>query len=156
MRHRKVGRKLGMKKEHREAMLRNLVTSLLKTESVRTTDTRAKEARKLVEKVITWAKKGDLHSRRLAARYVRDNDVLKAVFESTGPRFASRVGGYTRIVKVTRRHGDGAPVVILELTEKSTKIAEDKAARKAKKHAKKEGERKPEVKGEGNLPEARG
>jgi large subunit ribosomal protein L17 len=123
---------------------------------VRTTDTRAKEARKLAEKIITWAKKGDLHSRRLAARYVKDNGVLKAVFESTGPRFASRPGGYTRIVKLARRHGDGAPVVILELTEKSEKIVEEKAARKAKKQAKKEAERKPQAKGEGDLPEARG
>jgi large subunit ribosomal protein L17 len=137
-------------------MLRNLVTSLLKSESVRTTEARAKEARTLAEKVITWAKKGDLHSRRLAARYVRDKEVLKAAFDSTGPRFASRAGGYTRIVKVTRRHGDGAPVVILELTEKSAKVEEEKAARKAKKHAKKEVERKPEAKGEGDLPEARG
>ena len=156
MRHRKVGRKLGRTKTHRELMLRNLVTSLLKTESVRTTDTRAKEARKLAERVITWAKKGDLHSRRMAARYVKDGDVLKAVFETTGPRFASRPGGYTRIIKLDRRRGDAAPVVILELTEKSAKIEEEKAARKAKKHAKKQGERKPEAKGEGDLPEARG
>jgi large subunit ribosomal protein L17 len=145
-----------MKREHRHLMLRNLVTSVLKLESVRTTEARAKEARKLVERVITWAKKGDLHSRRMAARYVRDNKVLKAVFETTGPRFAARPGGYTRIVKVTRRQGDGAPVVILELTEKSAKIDEEKAARRAKKEAKKEGERKPEAKGEGDLPEARG
>jgi large subunit ribosomal protein L17 len=144
-----------MKKEHREMMLRNLVTSVLRTESVRTTDTRAKEARKLVEKVITWAKKGDLHSRRMAARYVMDDGVLKEVFATTGPRFANRAGGYTRIVKLGRRHGDNAPVVILELTEKSAKAEEEKATRKAKKEAKKEAERKAGEKGEGDLPEAR-
>jgi large subunit ribosomal protein L17 len=144
-----------MKKEHREMMLRNLVTSVLKVESVRTTDTRAKEARKLVEKVITWAKKGDLHSRRMAARYVMDGAVLKEVFASTGPRFANRAGGYTRIVKLGRRHGDAAPVVILELTEKSAKAEEEKAARKAKKEAKMDAERKAREKGEGDLPEAR-
>jgi large subunit ribosomal protein L17 len=156
MRHRKVGRKLGRTKSHRELMLRNLVTSLLKTESVRTTEARAKEARKLAERVITWAKKGDVHSRRMAARYVKDGDVLKAVFHSTGPRFASRLGGYTRIIKLERRRGDGAPVVILELTEKSVKVEEEKAARKAKKEAKKEADRRAEKKGEGDLPEARG
>jgi large subunit ribosomal protein L17 len=156
MRHRRVGRKLGRTKSHRELMLRNLVTSLLKFESVRTTEARAKEARKLAERVITWAKKGDLHSRRMASRYVKDDKVLKAVFEVTGPRFASRAGGYTRIIKLERRHGDGAPVVILELTEKSAKVEEEKAARKAKKEAKKEAGRKPEQKGEGDLPEARG
>jgi large subunit ribosomal protein L17 len=156
MRHRKVGRKLGRTKEHRELMLSNLVTSLLKIESVRTTEARAKEARKLAERIITWAKKGDLHSRRLAGRYIRDAAVLKAVFDATGPRFASRAGGYTRIIKLERRRGDAAPVVILELTEKSAKVEEEKAARKAKKQAKKEADRKPEQKGEGDLPEARG
>jgi len=137
-------------------MLRNLVTSVFKAESVRTTEARAKEARKLVEKIITWAKRGDLHARRLAGRYVMDDAVLKDVFATTGPRFANRAGGYTRIVKLERRHGDGAPVVILELTEKSAKIEEEKAARKAKKEAKKETERKPEAKGPEPLPEARG
>lgn len=136
-------------------MLRNLATSVLSIESVRTTEARAKEARKLVEKIITWAKKGDLHARRMAARYVMDEAVLKEVFASTGPRFANRAGGYTRIVKLERRHGDAAPIVILELVEKSAKIEEEKAARKAKKQAKRETEKKPEVKGEA-LPEARG
>ena len=136
-------------------MLRNLVTSVLSIESVRTTEARAKEARKLVEKIITWAKKGDLHARRMAARYVMDDAVLKEVFASTGPRFANRPGGYTRIVKLERRHGDGAPVVILELVQKSAKIEEEKAARKAKKEAKRDAEKKPEAKGEA-LPEARG
>ena len=155
MRHRRVGRKLGRKKPHREMMLRNLVTSLFKIESVRTTEARAKEARKLAERIITWAKKGDLHSRRMAFRYVRDAEALKHLFEAIGPRFKARAGGYTRIMKLSRRHGDAAPVVILELTEKSVKVEEEKAARKAKKEAQKEAKLKEEKKGETDLPEAR-
>jgi len=156
MRHRKVGRKLGRKKPHRELMLRNLVTSLFLTESVRTTEARAKEARKLAERLVTWAKKGDLHARRMAFRYVRDDEALKSLFETVGPRFAARQGGYTRIMKLGRRHGDGAPVVILELVEKSAKIEEEKAARKAKKEAKIEAQRQEAAKKAPDLPEARG
>ncbi|MFH1221144.1 MAG: 50S ribosomal protein L17 [Candidatus Eisenbacteria bacterium] len=156
MRHRRVGRKLGRKKPHREMMLRNMVTSLFKVESIRTTEARAKEARKLAERIITWAKKGDLHSRRMAFRYVRDDGALKHLFETIGPRFKARAGGYTRIMKLARRHGDAAPVVILELTEKSEKVEEAKAARKAKKQADKEAKSKEREKGETNLPEARG
>jgi large subunit ribosomal protein L17 len=154
MRHRRVGRKLGRKKPHREMMLRNLVTSLFKLESVRTTEARAKEARKLAERIITWAKKGDLHARRMAFRYVKDAEALKSLFEAIGPRFASRAGGYTRIMKLERRHGDAAPVVILELTEKGAKVEEEKAARKAKKEAKKAAKLKEQEKPP-DLPEAR-
>ena len=155
MRHRRVGRKLGRTKPHREMMLRNLVSSLFKIESVRTTEARAKEARKLAERLVTWAKKGDLHARRMAFRYVRDDEALKNLFDTLGPRFATRAGGYTRIMKLERRRGDGAPVVILELVEKSAKVEEEKAARKAKKEAKKVTEKKEEGKGT-DLPEARG
>jgi large subunit ribosomal protein L17 len=137
-------------------MLRNLVTSLFLTESVRTTETRAKEARKLAERLVTWAKKGDLHARRMAFRYVRDDEALKHLFETVGPRFATRAGGYTRIMKLARRHGDGAPVVILELVEKSAKIEEEKAARKAKKEAKVEARKQEAAKKPPDLPEARG
>jgi large subunit ribosomal protein L17 len=137
-------------------MLRNLVTSLFLTESVRTTEARAKEARKLAERLVTWAKKGDLHARRMAFRYVRDDEALKSLFETVGPRFAARQGGYTRIMKLGRRHGDGAPVVILELVEKSAKIEEEKAARKAKKEAKIEAQRQEAAKTAPDLPEARG
>jgi large subunit ribosomal protein L17 len=156
MRHRRVGRKLGRTKPHRELMLRNLVTSLFLTESVRTTETRAKEARKLAERLVTWAKRGDLHARRMAFRYVRDDQALKHLFEAVGPRFAARQGGYTRILKLARRHGDGAPVVILELVEKSAKVEEEKAARKAKKEAKLEARRQEAAKKAPDLPEARG
>jgi large subunit ribosomal protein L17 len=144
MRHRVRGKKLGRKKSHRESMLRNLVTSLFEQESVRTTEARAKEARKLAEKVLTWGKKGDLHSRRLALRHILDAAVVKKVFDDIAPRFEGRDGGYTRIIKLGERRGDAAPVVILELTEKSKEVEEEKAARKAKKEAKREAKRKAE------------
>jgi large subunit ribosomal protein L17 len=144
MRHRVRGKKLGRKKSHRESMLRNLVTSLFEKESVRTTEARAKEARKLAERVLTWGKKGDLHSRRLALRHILDATVIKKIFEDIAPRFEGRDGGYTRIIKLGERRGDAAPVVILELTEKSKEVEEEKAARKAKKEAKREAKRKAE------------
>ena len=144
MRHREKGRKLGRKKSHRESMLRNMVASLLEKESIKTTEARAKEARRLAEKLVTWAKRGDLHSRRLSLRYVSNAAVVKKLFDTLGPRFQERDGGYTRIVKLSRRRGDAAPLVLLELTEKSAKIEEEKAARKAKKEAKREARLKME------------
>lgn len=144
MRHRHKGRKLGRTKSHRDLMLRNLVASLFEKESVRTTEARAKEARKLAEKVLTWGKKGDLHSRRLALRHIPDAGMIKKVFETIAPRFEGRDGGYTRIIKLSTRRGDAAPIVLLELTEKSKEIEDEKAARKAKKEAKKEAKRKAE------------
>jgi len=96
-------------------MLRNLVTSLLEHEKVRTTDAKAKEVRPLAEKLIGLAKRGDLHARRQALSVVRKADVVKKLFETLSPRFQSRTGGYLRIVKVGYRPGDGAPVSIVEL-----------------------------------------
>ena len=144
MRHREKGRKLGRKKSHREMMLRNLVAALFQRESIRTTEARAKEGRKLAEKILTWAKRGDLHSRRLALRYIPDAGMIRRLFDEIAPRFENRNGGYTRIIKLARRRGDAAPIVILELTEKSEKVEEEKAARKAKKEAKKEARQKME------------
>jgi len=144
MRHREKGRKLGRKKSHREMMLRNMVASLFENESVRTTEAKAKEARRLAEKLLTWGKRGDLHSRRLVLRYVSDAGVVKKIFDEIAPRFGGRNGGYTRIVKLGQRRGDAAHMVILELTEKSKELEEEKAARKAKKEAKKEAKRKAE------------
>jgi large subunit ribosomal protein L17 len=144
MRHRQKGRKLGRTKSHRELMLRNMVVSLFENESIRTTEARAKEARRLAEKLLTWGKKGDLHSRRLALRYVSNAAVIKKVFDVIAPRFEGRDGGYTRIIKISKRRGDAAPMVVLELTEKGKEVADEKAARKAKKDAKKEARRKAE------------
>jgi large subunit ribosomal protein L17 len=136
MRHRQKGRKLGRTKSHRDLMLRNLVASLFDNESVRTTEARAKEARRLAERMVSFAKRGDLHSRRQVLRHIGDQDIVKKLFDSIAPRFEGRNGGYTRIIKLTRRHGDAAPVAILELTEKS-KEAEEKEAKKVTRAARK-------------------
>ena len=115
MRHRKQGRKLGRTASHRLAMFRNMVVSLLKWERIETTDARAKELRSIAEKLITMGKKGTLHSRRNAARWVQDAEVLQKLFDDIAPRFSERPGGYTRIVKLRNRHGDNAPISIIEL-----------------------------------------
>jgi len=125
-------------------MLRNLVVSLFLNESVRTTLAKAKEARKLAEKLLTWGKRGDLHSRRLALRYVSDATVVKKIFDVLAPRFEGRNGGYTRIIKLGPRRGDNAPMAILELIEKTEEAEEKKAARRARKEARREAELKAE------------
>jgi large subunit ribosomal protein L17 len=125
-------------------MLRNMVSSLFENESIKTTEAKAKEARKLAEKLLTWGKRGDLHSRRLALRYVADAGLVKKVFETIAPRFEDRDGGYTRIIRLNQRRGDAASMVILELTEKGKEVEEEKAARKARKEAKKEARLKAE------------
>ncbi len=119
-------------------MLRNLVTSLFDNESIRTTEAKAKEARKVAERMVSFAKRGDLHARRQVLRHINDQDVVKKLFDSIAPRFEGRDGGYTRIIKLARRQGDAAPVAILELTEKS-KEAEEKEAKKVTRAARKAG-----------------
>jgi large subunit ribosomal protein L17 len=114
MRHRVAGRKLGRTTSHRRAMLRNLVTSLLEHERVKTTDAKAKELRPLAEKLIGLGKRGDLHARRQALSVVRNPELVRKLFDTFPPRFQSRTGGYVRIVKVGTRPGDGAPVSIVE------------------------------------------
>ncbi|MCL6581281.1 MAG: 50S ribosomal protein L17 [Firmicutes bacterium] len=108
-------RKLGVNTGHRKAMLRNLVSSLIKEERIQTTESRAKEVKRLADKMVTLAKRGDLHARRQAARYLTDEDVLKKLFDVIGPRYADRAGGYTRIVRTGNRKGDAAPMALLEL-----------------------------------------
>jgi len=115
MRHRNAGRKLGRTTAHREMLLRNLVTSLLMYEKIVTTEAKAKELRKLAEKIITLAKRQDLHARRQAAEVIADEKVLKKLFESIGARYKDRNGGYTRITKLDYRMGDGAPLAAIEL-----------------------------------------
>jgi large subunit ribosomal protein L17 len=144
MRHRQKGRKLGRKKSHRDLMLRNMVASLFENESIRTTEARAKEARRLAEKLVTWGKQGDLHARRMALAHIRNAALVKKVFDVIAPRFEGRSGGYTRIIRLNKRRGDAAPVVILELTEKSQEVEDEKAARKARREAKREAKRKAE------------
>lgn len=108
-------RKLGRPTDHRKAMLRNLVTSLLRNGKIETTETRAKETRRMAEKMITLAKRGDLHARRQVMAYVYDETVVKNLFEEIAPKYADRNGGYTRILKLGPRRGDAAEMAILEL-----------------------------------------
>ena len=108
-------RKLGRPTDHRLAMLRNLVTSLLREEKIETTLTRAKETRRMAERMITLGKRGDLHSRRLALAYIYDEDVVTKLFNEIAPKYADRNGGYTRIIKVGPRRGDAAEKAIIEL-----------------------------------------
>ncbi len=118
MRHKMAGRKLGRNSSHRRAMLRNLVTSLLEKEQIVTTDARAKEVRKLADKMITLGKRGDLHARRQAQSYIMGKDVVARLFERVAPRFQDRPGGYTRIVKIGNRTGDNAQMSVIQLVEK--------------------------------------
>src|SRR6056297_333253 len=117
MRHNKSGRTLGRKPDHRQHMMRNMVTSFLLNEKITTTVTRAKELRKLAEKMITLAKRGDLHSRRQAMRVIREPQVVARLFVMIAPRYADRPGGYTRILRLDNRLGDNAPMAIIELVE---------------------------------------
>jgi len=115
MRHRVAGRRLSRSTSHRRALYRNLVTDLLRYNKVVTTEAKAKEVRPLAEKVITMGKQGTLHARRQALSFVLDKKVVDKVFEEVGPRYLDRPGGYTRMVKLGPRLGDGAPMVQLEL-----------------------------------------
>lgn len=117
MRHRIAGRKLGRATAHRRALYRNLVTELLKHEKITTTEAKAKEVRGLAEKMITLGKKSGLHSYRQALSFIMDKKVTEKVFAELAPRYNERPGGYTRIVKLEPRLGDGAPMVQLELVE---------------------------------------
>ncbi len=117
MRHKLAGRKLGRPSGHRRAMYRNLVTDLLNYEKITTTEAKAKEVRGLVEKMITLGKEGGLHPRRRALSFIIDKKVAEKVFIELAPRYAERPGGYTRIVKLGSRLGDGAVMVQLELVK---------------------------------------
>ena len=124
MRHMKRGRKLNRTAAHRKAMFRNMVTSLLEHERIVTTIPKAKELRGIADRMITYAKKGTLHHRRLAARYVRSTDVLHTLFTEYADRFAERPGGYTRIMRLGWRKGDAAEMAVIEL------LGEDEAVGK--------------------------
>ena len=115
MRHRLSGRKLSRPTAHRMSMLRNAVTELLRHETIRTTEPKAREIRRLAEKIITRGKKGTLHQRRQAAAFLTDQRMVRKLFEELGPRFEGRAGGYTRLAKVGQRKGDAAPIAIIEL-----------------------------------------
>jgi len=115
MRHLKSGRKLNRTSSHRWALMRNLITSLLRDEKIRTTDPKAKELRRWADRVITLGKQGSLHARRQVLGIVQDKSVVCKLFDTIAPRFKDRPGGYTRIIKIGWRRGDAAPVSLIEL-----------------------------------------
>ena len=137
MQHRKLGRRFGRDSGHRQAMLSNLAASLVRHEQIVTTLAKAKDLKRVMDKYITLAKRGDLNSRRLAAARMGDEAMVKKLFETLGPRYKSRSGGYTRVLKAGYRHGDSAPVAVIELVERdeSVKGIEDKARAEAMKEA---------------------
>ncbi len=124
MRHRKDHRKLGRSNAHRRAMLRNLVTSLIEHGEVRTTDAKAKEVRRLADRMITLGKRGTLHARRQALRTIRSRDVAARVFDVLADRYHERAGGYTRILKLGRRPGDNAAISLIQLVSEDERKAE--------------------------------
>lgn len=152
MRHRRRSKKLGRQPAHRKATVISLVESLIKYKRIETTLTKAKEARRLAEKVITLGKKDTLHARRHVYSFFKDRDIVGIVFKDLAPLFSKRPGGYTRVMRTRIRPGDGAQMAILEWTEKKEVVVPDK--KKAKKEPVKQEpkqqvkEAKPEVKTE--------
>ncbi len=118
MRHGNAHRKLGRTASHRTAMFANMAASLIKHEQIVTTLPKAKELRPFVEKLVTLAKRGDLHARRLAASRIRDDDQVRKLFDTLGPRYAERQGGYIRVLKAGFRHGDNAPMAVIEFVDR--------------------------------------
>lgn len=117
MRHRVAGRHLKRNTDQRQALFRNLISELLRHERIQTTEAKARAIQGDAERVITLAKRGDVHSRRLARRTVSDPELVKKLFEEVAPRYADRAGGYTRMIKLGPRQGDAAPMVLLELVK---------------------------------------
>ncbi len=148
MRHAKTGRKLNRTASHRKALFRNLAASLLEHESIKTTNPKALELRKVADRLISLAKDNTPHAIRLAFAYLRNKEVVKKLFADIGARYAEINGGYTRVLKIGQRKGDAAPMAIIELTQKKEKEGEkaekkeQKAKAKAKKEKKEQGEKK--------------
>ncbi|MGQ0794471.1 MAG: 50S ribosomal protein L17 [Deltaproteobacteria bacterium] len=132
MRHKRIGRKLGVVTKHRRAMLRNMVTDLFRHEKIQTTDIKAKELRRFAEKVITLGKHATLHAKRQAAGIISDKEILKKLFDSIAPRYKDRPGGYTRIIKLGIRRGDATAISLIELVEESFTPKVKKKTRPAK------------------------
>ena len=125
MRHRKTGRRLGRTTSHRLAMVRNMVTSVIEHERIVTTTPKAKEVRKVVDKMITLAKRGDLHAKRQAFSFIQSRDVVSKLFDEIAGQYVDRKGGYTRIIQTGQRRGDAAPMAILELVNYSEDNGEE-------------------------------
>jgi large subunit ribosomal protein L17 len=148
MRHLKSGRKLSRSSSHRWALMRNLVTCLLRDERIRTTDPKAKELRRWADRVISLGKQGSLHARRQALGIVQDKAVVRKLFDTIGPRFKDRPGGYTRIIKIGWRHGDAAPISLVELVAGAVAAesgSEKKPSRRRRRAAAQEGAAKKET-----------
>jgi large subunit ribosomal protein L17 len=157
MRHGRTLRKLGRTTEHRLALLRNLSTSLFEKERIATTLAKAKELRPFAERLITLARKDSLHSRRLAARSIQDRTVVRKLFDTLGPRFAQRNGGYSRILKLGWRQGDGAEMAILELLGSEPTFAKpDRKGKKSRKKAAPEAGTAPTSAGEADAASEQG
>ena len=137
MRHRAKGRRFNRQSGHRQAMFSNMAASLIRHEQIVTTVAKAKDLRRVVEKYITLAKRGDLNSRRLAASRMRDEDMVKKLFDVLGPRYKDRNGGYTRVLKAGFRYGDSAPRAVIELVDRdeSIKGKEDRERHEAEQKA---------------------
>jgi large subunit ribosomal protein L17 len=139
MRHLKAGRKLNRTASHRKALFRNLAKALFDHETIKTTTPKALELRRFADRLITMAKKNNLHSLRLVFAELRDKEIVKKLFSDIGVRYQGTEGGYTRVLKIGRRRGDAAPMAIIELTQKKEKEAvekDKKAADKGKKEKK--------------------
>ena len=117
MRHAKLGRKLGRKTANRKALMMNLASSLIEHKKIKTTDAKAKELRRFIEPLITFAKKGDIHSRRQVLKKIPHKSVVRELFDKIGPRYSERNGGYTRIIKLGFRENDCAPISLIELVD---------------------------------------
>ena len=117
MRHNKIGRKLGRKTAHRKALMSNLASALITHKRIKTTDAKAKELRMYIEPLVTYAKKGDLHSRRQVLKKIRHKSIVRELFENIGPTFSNRNGGYTRIIKLGFRDNDCAPISMIEFVD---------------------------------------
>jgi large subunit ribosomal protein L17 len=134
MRHGKSGRKLNRTQSHRKAMFANMAASLIKHEQISTTLPKAKDLRPIVEKLVTLAKRGDLHARRQAIAQLRDLGMVRKLFDTIGPRYRDRSGGYTRVLKAGFRFGDSAPLAVIEFVDRDSeaKGAEDRARHAAR------------------------
>ena len=133
MRHKKLGRRFSRDSSHRQAMFSNMAAALIRHEQIVTTLAKAKDLKRVMDKYITLAKRGDLNSRRLTASRLRDDDMVKKLFETLAPRYKDRAGGYTRVLKAGFRYGDSAPRAVIELVDRDTSVKgkEDKERHEA-------------------------
>ena len=122
MRHKKLGRRFNRDSGHRQAMFSNMAAALIRHEQIVTTLPKAKDLRRVMDKYITLAKRGDLNSRRLAAARLRDDEMVKKLFDTLGPRYKERAGGYTRVLKAGFRYGDAAPRAVIELVDRDRTV----------------------------------